>query len=173
MLLERIRERLKSLRAYYQENPQKAVAADKPATVVIESGLKCRASGPNDAPVLTDMPKGVGGSAAAPTPGWYLRAAIASCNATMIQMRAAECGVELSHIEVQVESDSDNRGILGTEGSPVGPLEMNTTVRVRGNATADELREIVAWAEAHSPVADAVRRATPAKLKVEILEKKA
>lgn len=37
--------------------------------------------GPSGQRVETDMPKGIGGAASAPTPGWYVRAGIASCTA--------------------------------------------------------------------------------------------
>ena len=41
------------------------------------------------------MPTSVGGSNSSVSPGWYLRAAEASCVATMIAMRAAHQGVDL------------------------------------------------------------------------------
>ena len=59
------------------------------AVAVLEGGgLRCRAEGPNGAVLVTDMPRPVGGTASAPTPGWMLRAALANCDATVIAMRA-------------------------------------------------------------------------------------
>lgn len=40
----------------------------------------------------------VGGGATAPTPGWLLRAARASCGATLVAMEAARDGVELTDL---------------------------------------------------------------------------
>ena len=41
------------------------------------------------------------------------RAAYASCVATLIAMRAAEEGWSLGMLEVTIDSESDDRGILG------------------------------------------------------------
>jgi hypothetical protein len=50
---------------------------------------------------------------------------------------------------------------------PAGPLDLRTVVRVAAT-DADEtaLRDIVQWADEHSPVDDAVRRAVPVELVV-------
>lgn len=88
---------------------------DKAATAVIEAGLRCRAGGPNGAALISDMPRAIGGGGAAPSPGWLLRAALASCDATVIAMRAAQLGAALSTLEAIVDSESDNRGLLGMD----------------------------------------------------------
>ncbi|MFD2376180.1 OsmC family protein [Ottowia pentelensis] len=101
------------------------------------------------------MPKSVGGGASAPTPGWFLRAALANCDATVIAMRAAQLGVTLARLEVVVDSSSDDRGIFGLgDGVPPGPQAMRIRVTIAGHgATAQQLRDIVEWAERHSPSA--------------------
>jgi len=113
------------------------------------------------------MPTSVGGSAMAPPPGWYLRAAEASCVATLMVMRAAEVGRSLSGLEVQVLSESDDRGILGMDDSiPSGPFWTRITVTAHGTGQ-DELQEMVDWAIAHCPVTDAVSRAVPMEVEVQ------
>jgi uncharacterized OsmC-like protein len=116
------------------------------------------------------MPKAIGGQASAPSPGWLLRAALANCDVTLIAMRAAQLGVTLTTLEVTVDSESDDRGLLGMDDSiSAGPLTMRTRVRIgAGGVTPDQLREIVEWAEAHSPVGDALRRAVSAQTEIEI-----
>ena len=116
------------------------------------------------------MPKAIGGGGSAPSPGWLLRAALANCDATVISMRAAQLGVALTTLEVTVDSESDDRGLLGMDDTiPAGALSMRTRVRIGATSVAPEhLREIVEGAEAHSPVGDAVRRAVPSKTEVEI-----
>jgi hypothetical protein len=42
-------------------------------------------------------------------------------------------------------------------------------VRIRGNADPQKLREIVAWAEAHSPVGCTVRDSPACSLQVEVV----
>lgn len=170
MSIEHIRESLGRVAKHYAEHPQEALSQDKPAVAVLESGLRCRAEGPNGATLFTDMPAAIGGSGSAPSAGWMLRAALANCDATVIAMRAAELGIVLSRLEVTVGSESDNRGLLGVgESVPPGPLSMRVSVRIAAEgASAQQLRELVQWAEKHSPVSDAVRRAVPVTTEVAV-----
>jgi uncharacterized OsmC-like protein len=165
-----IRDSIQAVVAYLGEHPDEARYVDKPATAVIEEGLRCRAIGPDDAALVSDMPTAIGGGGAAPSPGWLLRAALANCDATVIAMRAAHEGVTLTTLEVIVDSESDDRRLLGMDDSiPAGPLSVRTRVRIGADAVApDRLREIVEWAEAHSPVADAIGRAVPKKIEIEV-----
>lgn len=121
--------------------------------------------------MVSDMPTSIGGGDAAPSPCWLLRAAEASCVATLIAMRAAQVGLELEKIEVLVDSESNDYGILGIdEAVPAGPIQ--TAIRVRiSTAAADEqtAREVVRWADMHCPVTDAVRRSIPVQTQIELL----
>jgi len=168
---ERIRVSIDGISSYFSQHPEKARGPDPKAVAVVEQGLRCRVEGANGAMLVTDMPKGVGGAATAPTPGWFLRAALASCDATMIAMRAAQLGVTLSSLEVTVESESDNRGLLGLAGAEFpGPLAVRIVVRLGAEGVpAEQLRQIVKWAEEHSPVGDAVRRAIPSAVDIEVV----
>ena len=159
----KIRDALAQATAYLTAHPNEARYTDSPATAVLESGLAVTVQGPNGASVATDMPTSVGGGDGAPSPGWLLRAAQASCLATLIAMRAAQQGIELGRIEVVVDSESDDRGILGLDDSvPSGPLSSRARVRIGGNRPpADQLGAIIRWAEVHCPVQDAVSRAIP------------
>ena len=170
MTIVQIQQSIESVTKLYSEYPEKALSADKAAVAVIQEGLRCKAEGPNGAVLVSDMPKGIGGGGAAPTPGWFLRAALANCDATVIAMRAAQLGVVLTRLEVTVDSDSDNRGLLGVEECvPAGPLSMRVHVLVAADRASPELlRQIVHWAESHSPVGDALRRAIPCRTEVEV-----
>lgn len=170
MSAEHIRQSIEKAIGYLSEHPDKAHYTDSAATAVIE-GLKSKVEGPNGATLVSDMPAGVGGGGAAPSPGWLLRAAIASCDATVIAMRAAQQGIELSTLEVTVDSESDDRGLLGMDDSvPAGPLKTRIRVRIGAEGVPPEkLREIVDWADHHSPVSDAVKRAVPGTLDIEVL----
>lgn len=169
MSLVEIQEAVKRVIQHYTENPDQAISEDKVATAVVEEGLRCKATGPNGWEVVSDMAKGIGGGASAPSPGWLLRAALANCDATMIALRAAELGIELSALEVTVGSTSDDRGLLQMDDSiPAGPLKVWTRVKIGAEKATDEkLREIVTWAEKHSPVGDAIGRAVPLEVNVE------
>ena len=163
-----IRESIESLVAYLGEHPEKWRNADPPATAVMIDGLRCRAEGPGGASIVSDMPIAVGGGDSAPRPGWFMRAALATCDATVIAMRAAQLGIVLDLLEVAVESESDPRGLLGIDDAvAAGParLRMRITIAAAG-VPAERLREIVAWADRHSPVGDALRRAIPVEVEV-------
>ena len=157
-------------RAWVEANRSEARYRDGAASATVERGLRMRVVAPDGTAITTDMSAGVGGGGTAPSPGWLLRAADASCIATLITMRAAELGVRLDGLEVVVDSESDDAGILGVdEAVPAGPLSMRVVVRVGGSsAPADQVDEIVRWGIAHCPVCDAVKRAVPLEIEVEI-----
>ena len=113
------------------------------------------------------MPTSVGGANTHASPGWYLRAAAASCVATLIAMRAAHIGVGLTTVEVTVDSDSNDYGILGISDDVVaGPISVRVAASITGSTDGATLQDVVDWAVSHCPVTDAIRRAVP--LSVEI-----
>jgi uncharacterized OsmC-like protein len=154
-------------RSYLTANPAEARYRDSPAAARIEDRLRIRVEGRDGEALVSDMVTGVGGGGTAPSPGWLFRAAYASCVATLIAMRAAERGVDVSTLEVTVDSESDDRGILGIDESvPAGPLSMRVAIRVDPAADASAVREIVDWGVAHCPVHDLVQR--PVAVEVEV-----
>jgi hypothetical protein len=83
---------------YLGAHPNEARYTDSIATATLESGLRVRVAGASGEQIATDMPPSVGGTGSAPSPGWLFRAALASCDATLIAMRAAAQGVQLSRL---------------------------------------------------------------------------
>src|SRR5512134_1879391 len=100
---DHIRESVQGVIGYYTQNPDKAVGPDKEAVAVIEDGLRVHAIGPDGQTLICDMPKGLGGGATAPSPGWTMRAALANCEAIMIALRATQLGIQLDTLEVRVD----------------------------------------------------------------------
>lgn len=165
-----VREAIERLSAVITADPAKARPKNVPATARLTEGLKCEVSGPNKERAVTDMPAAMGGGASAPNPAWLLRAGMASCAATVIAMRAAKLGIALTELEVTVESDSDARGILGLDDKVSAGLNpMRSRVRIGGAADAATLRELVQWADAHSPVGCTVRNAAACSLDIEVV----
>jgi len=166
-----IRTAVNGLIGRYVKDPDKARGDDKEAIAVVEQGLRVRATGPNGQVLVCDMPKGLGGEATAPSPGWMMRASLANCEAVMIALRSAQLGIDLKTLEVRVDSISDDRGLLGMQDSvPAGPLNMKITVRIGADGVpAEKLREIVDWAEKHSPVGEPLGRVMPTEYAVEIV----
>src|ERR687887_1623727 len=160
--MESISRAIATASDHLTEHPEAGSGTDAAATAVREEGLRFRVEGPNGE-VITDMSKTVGGGATAPTPGWLLRAALASCDATAVAMDAAREGVELTELAVTVESDSDFRGVLGVDDSvPPGPSAVRVRIQLAAdNATEDQLRELVQRAESRSLVRDAIARTVP------------
>ena len=164
-----IGEAIRSATEYLTAHPDEARYTDSEAVATLDESLKITVKAPDGRTVTTDMVKGVGGTDTAPSPGWLFRAAVASADATLIAMRAAMVGVDLTSVEVTVDSESNDYGILGIDETvPPGPLSVRTRVRV-GTKDADEatVRGIVDWAVAHSTVSDAVRRPVPMTLEIE------
>jgi uncharacterized OsmC-like protein len=155
MAIDAIRDAQEKLARTIGGNPENARGKNVPATATLRDGLAFQVTGPRGESVQSDMPPAMGGAAAAPGPGWLMRAALASCTGTVIAMRAAKLGIELTTLEVTVDSESDNRGILGLDDQiSAGLYGMRTQVRIgAANAGTEQLREIVQWADVHSPVA--------------------
>lgn len=128
--MSNVAEAIAKLTKVFTELPEKARTKNAPATAVFQDGLKFQVTGPAGEKVLTDMPPPMGGTGSGPNPGWLLRAALASCNATVIAMRSA----------------------IGAEG-----------------VTPAQLREIVNWSEAHSPVGCTIGQALSTTTEVEIV----
>jgi uncharacterized OsmC-like protein len=166
-----IREAIEKISKVLSEQPEKAKSKNVPAAARVLDGLRCEVSGPNGETLHTDMPPAMGGAASAPNPGWVLRAAIASCTATAIAMRAAKLGVNLTTLEVTVESYSDNRGLLGLDDKvPAGLSSLVTRVKIgAADAPPEQLRELAEWGDHHSPVACTARISPSYALEVEVV----
>jgi uncharacterized OsmC-like protein len=164
-----IREAMETLGAGIAADPAKARSKPNPATARWTEGVKCEVTGAHGQRFLTDMPPAMGGEASAPNPGWFLRGAIASCAATVIAMHAAKRGITLHELEVTVDTESDLRGILGLGEVAAGQRVVRTSVKIRGDADAQALRELVTFADAHSPVGCTLRDSPPCSLDIQVV----
>ncbi|MDX1577749.1 MAG: OsmC family protein [Gemmatimonadota bacterium] len=106
----------------------------------------------DEPPVLLGQNRG-------PNPVEYILHALAGCVTTTMVYYAAVMGIELTKVETEFEGDIDLRGLLGVsdEVDP-GYEQIRIDVRIEGDATPDQLDELVEIAKAHSPVFDTVRR---------------
>lgn len=151
---------------------EKPAAAKKPnttATAVWRDGLLCEVAGPGSERATTDMPEPMGGGGTGSNPGWLLRAGIASCAATAIAMRAAMQGIALRTLEVNVQSESDARGLVGIPDVPTTLGNMRMSIRIAADG-ADEatLRGLAAWGEANSPVSCTLRDRPEVAVEIEV-----
>jgi uncharacterized OsmC-like protein len=161
---------VKRASAYLTDHPGDAVYRDSHARARLGEGLRVEVEGPGGERLTTDMPKGIGGGASKPSPGWYFRAAAAACVASLIGIRAAMTDVDLppGSIEVTVDSESDDRGILGLDDRiPAGALSLRVVVAVHGGAPGREaIDQIARWAVDHCPVTDTAQRAIPIEIRL-------
>jgi len=164
-----IRESIENAVRYLSEHPDEARYTDSSARATLGESLRVEVQGPSGEGLVTDMPGGVGGRGEQPSPGWLFRAATASCVASTIGMEAAREGVTLRSLEVEVDSESDDRGILGMDESvPAGPLSMRIRVRAAAEAVeAGRLRELLERGAGRCPVCDATKRAVEVALEIE------
>ena len=171
MSVENIRSSMEKTIGYLKANPEKTKIKGKAATAVLESGLKVRTTGPKDQMIISDMPPTMGGGESAPTPGWFMQAALAACYASGIAMKAAQESIELSTLEVSIDAESDARGFFGfDETIEAGPVNVKTSVLIGAKGVEEEkLRDLVNQVNKYSWVGNAVRRSVPIKTEVEIV----
>src|SRR5688572_10943929 len=112
-----VKESIEKAVQYLSENPAEARYTDTRAVATLGDSLRVTVEGPNGERAATDMPGAVGGQGEHPSPAWFYRAGLASCVASTIGMEVALEGIELSSLEVEVDSESDDRGILGMDES--------------------------------------------------------
>ena len=174
MAAQDIAAALERVESVLRRRPEAGLHDDAPATAHWHSGTRVVSHHANGTQVPTDMPGEFGGTGDHVTPGWLLRAGVASCTATTIAMVAATEGIELQTLEVHTTSRTDSRGLLGVadaDGQPVKarPLDMQLLVRIRAHGVApDRLRAFVEESMRRSPMACAIHEAVPLALSVDV-----
>lgn len=168
--MSHIRDAVSGASAYLTEHPDEARYRDAHARARLSDGLRVEVDGPGGEQLVTDMPRSIGGGAAAPSPGWYFRAAAAACVASLIGIRAAATGLDLpaDTVSVTVDSESDDRGILGLDDAiPAGALSMRVSVSLT-EVSIDRaaFEAVVRWAVDHCPVTDTTARAVPLEIEL-------
>lgn len=138
--------------------------------VTLGDSLRVDVEGPHGERIVTDMPRGVGGMAEHPTPGWLFRAAVSSCVASTVAMQAAREGIDLGSLEVEVDSESDDRGILAMDPNvPAGPSSISIRIMVSAaDVDQERPREVVAAGAGRCPVCDATKRAVEVSIEIGI-----
>lgn len=117
-------------------------------------------------PVVVDEPLHLFGENTAPAPGEIALSALGGCLAVGITAVATWKQVRLSHLEIQLEGDIGNPAAWGAGGAEKQPGDMGfqqirVKVNVEGDASREELAEIVRQANYFSPVANTMRNPIP------------
>jgi uncharacterized OsmC-like protein len=115
-----------------------------------------------------DHPVILTGTNKGPTPVEFVLHALASClTAGLINIAAAR-GVTLHEVTSQVEGDIDLLGILGLSDGTVrnGYQGIRVTFTVKGDASAEELKQLVEQSRRRSAVYDVVTNGVPVSIDV-------
>ncbi len=126
----------------------------------MKNGLTCEIEEGNWK-MLADMPEAAGGYASAPTPGVYGRAALGSCLVIGYMMKAAEMGIIIHSLEVEVEADFDDGALFGSadKSIPPGYLEIRYSVNIETAASHEQVNQMINEGDEHSPYLDVFSRA--------------
>lgn len=174
MTTQAIAAAMRRVQEMLHRRPDKGLHDDPPASARWQGGLCVASSHANGILVTTDVSTKLGGSGEHVTPGWLMRAGLASCLATRIAMGAAVEGIELTALEVVAASRSDARGIFGMAGAegqavPPRPCDVQLVVRIGARAVAaPRLRALVESCHQCSPVADAISNSVPLTLQIDV-----
>ena len=174
MAMEQVAASMERVVSALRRKPHAGLHDDTPAAVRWAGGLRTVARTTAGAEVATDMPVAIGGDDSAPTPGWLLRTALASCALTRIAMEAASRGIVLHTLEAHATSRSDLRGLVGVAEAdgrrvPAGPLAMDLHVRIGApGVDAGLLRALVESTPGCSPVTAALEQPLAVGLHVEV-----
>ncbi len=115
-----------------------------------------------------DHPEVLVGRDNGPLPVEYLLVGIASCITSGIGNIAAARGVTLYEVESTVEADLDLQGVLGlSDEVRNGYSGMTVRFKIRGDAPAEKLREIVEQSKNRSAVYDVLTNGTNVAIEVE------
>jgi len=107
------------------------------------------------------------GSDTGPNPAEYLLHALAACLTTSLVYVAAARGVTLTEVESTLEGDMDVQGALGLSDEYRNGFEqIRVSFRVKGDAPAEKLREVVERAQKRSAVFDMVTNGVPVSVDV-------
>jgi uncharacterized OsmC-like protein len=120
----------------------------------------------NQHEVVVDEPLHLFGQDTAPAPGEIVLSGLGGCLAVGITAVATWKQVKLSKLEVFLEGDIGNPAAWGAGGADMKPEDMGfqeirVKVLVEGDATREELDEIVRHANFFSPVANSMRNPIP------------
>jgi uncharacterized OsmC-like protein len=95
-------------------------------------------------------------------------ASLASCLAVGFAYNAAAQGIRLDSLTFEVEGDLDLQGFLGlSDRVRPGYGGVRVAVRIKSNATPDQLKRLSEYVQQTSPVLDIIRNPVPVNVSIE------
>jgi uncharacterized OsmC-like protein len=115
-----------------------------------------------------DHPPVLVGADNAPTPVEYLLHALATCLTAGIGNIASARGIKLEMVESTVEGNIDLLGLLGLNDSVRNGYQgIRISFKIKGDASADELKTLVMRSKDRSAVYDVLTNGVPVDIQVE------
>ncbi len=103
-----------------------------------------------------------------PNPVEYVLTGLAGCLTTSLVLYAAAQGIKIEEVKCELEGDLDVQGLLGlSEDVRNGYENIRVTFKVRGDASEEQLEELVQLAQRRSPVFDIVSNPVPVSVRME------
>ena len=156
---QRIRDAFDRMQHVFAKRPAVAQATATMRARIID-GLHCDAR-EGDWLLSLDLPIDAGGTNAGATPGVHGRAALASCLAMSYSIELARAGIEARSVEVEVQVDYDNRGLLGMDNIRPGYLNVRHTLYLESDAPLEAVQPALDKAQRNSPYLDVFAQAQP------------
>jgi uncharacterized OsmC-like protein len=95
----------------------------------------------------------------------FLLHALAGCVTTTFVLHAMARGITIRELSTQLEGDMDLQGLLGLDESvSPGYEEIRIKLNVKADCSDEELDDLLAYTERHSPVCNTVCRPVPVKI---------
>ena len=152
----------------FSKRPESAQVVNR-GIAEVRDGLTCFYE-QDDHRLAIDMPRAIGGSEEGLPPGFYGRAAICGCLAIGIKMTAAREDIHIETVQVGIEQDWDNRGVLAMEGASPVPRDTRIAIEIRSPEPEAKIKEMVTRALASDPWFLAYRDAQPVSTAISIVE---
>jgi len=95
----------------------------------------------------------------------FLLHALAGCVTTTFVLHAAARRIEIETLSTELEGDMDVRGLLGLdENISPGYEKIRIRMNVQANCSDEELDDLLAFTQAHSPVCNTVCKPVPVQI---------
>ena len=95
----------------------------------------------------------------------YLLHALAGCVTTTTVLHAAARGIQIKRLSTELVGSIDVQGLLALDDSvPVGYDHIQIKMDIEADCSDDELNDLVAFAQDHSPVCNTICRPVPVTL---------
>jgi uncharacterized OsmC-like protein len=115
-----------------------------------------------DLTLEADEPDVLLGTDMGANPVEHLLHALASCVTTSMVYHAAARGIAIEEVESSLEGDLDLRGFLGLAPSVrKGYQQIRLKLRIKGDVTDQELRDLASLGPKFSPVFDSITKGVP------------